>query len=117
VTRRHLGALLLAALLGACTMGPNYVPPHPELPQNWTEQPATPGEEAAAVEQLKNWWTQFHDPELNRLVGEAVAGNLTLQMARQRLIAARAARTVAAAAAYPQVGSAQPQRTRIPAPH
>jgi NodT family efflux transporter outer membrane factor (OMF) lipoprotein len=104
VTRRHLGALLLAALLGACTVGPNYVPPHPKLPQNWTEQPATPGEEATAAEQLKSWWTQFHDPELNRLVGEAIGGNLTLQMARQRLIEARAERTVAAAAAYPQVG-------------
>ncbi len=31
------GALLLASMLAACEVGPNYDPPKPGLPDGWTE--------------------------------------------------------------------------------
>ena len=49
---------------------------------------------AEADAQLKEWWTEFHDPVLTRLVGDVIDGNLQLQIARQNMLEARAARTV-----------------------
>ena len=53
--------------------------------------------------QLKQWWAAFNDPTLDRLVDTALANNLDLKIASQRLIGARAARVIAASADYPQI--------------
>ncbi len=102
MTRRAF-TLAMAALLGGCTVvGPDYVKPEVKLPQAWTEQ-RIDAANAAMTGHLKEWWTEFHDPVLTQLADDVIAGNLKLQMARQRLIEARAARTVAGAAESPQV--------------
>ena len=54
---------------------------------------------------LATWWTEFQDPTLDRLVNEAVAGNLDLKIAAARIREARAARGIASSAGRPQVGS------------
>jgi outer membrane protein, multidrug efflux system len=95
--------VLLAGVLAACNVGPNYTPPKPELPANWTEHAATPEEIALTHRQLKKWWGSFNDPTLDRLVDTALANNLDLKIAGQRLIGARAARVVAGSADYPQI--------------
>ena len=78
--------ILLVCALAACTVGPNYVPPKPALPANWTEHVATPEEIARTDRQLKRWWASFNDPTLDRLVDTALANNLDLRIASQRLI-------------------------------
>lgn len=83
-------------------MGPDYQKPELALPAGWTEQRIDTANEAAAG-RLKDWWTEFHDPVLTQLIGDVISGNLRLQMARQRLIQARAERIVAGAAEYPQI--------------
>lgn len=96
-------ALPLATLLAGCTVGPNFAKPKLDLPAQFTERPATSTEIALSDTQLKRWWTAFDDPTLDRLVDEAIAGNLDLKVARQRLIAARAQKVEAAAGALPTV--------------
>jgi outer membrane protein, multidrug efflux system len=95
--------ILLTGILVACTVGPDYAPPKPAVPSNWTEHPATPAEIARTDEELKQWWMTFHDPMLDRVVDLALAGNIDLKIAGQHLIEARAARVIAASAGYPQI--------------
>ena len=73
-----------------------------QLPAGWTEQRISAAN-AEAASQLKEWWTEFHDPVLTQLVGDVIDGNLQLQIARQKLLEARADRTIAASQALPQV--------------
>ena len=104
--RLAAGPLLTAAvglLLAGCTLGPDYVPPPVEVSPNWTEHPATPAEVARTGTQMRDWWQSFHDPVLDRLVALAVAGNIDLQVAGQRLLAARDVREEIAATLRPQI--------------
>lgn len=104
MARTALFALALAATLTACTVGPDYQPDQLPLPPAWSE--SQKAAEAAAIERLKSWWSEFHDPLLDRLVAQAIAGNYDLKIARQRLVQARAQRAIAASADYPQVHAA-----------
>jgi outer membrane protein, multidrug efflux system len=77
-----IGALLLAA----CAVGPNYRAPaiEPAHVQN--------AESSAFVVQTPEalWWQQFEDAELDGLVARALAANLDLRSAYDRVKAARA---------------------------
>jgi outer membrane protein, multidrug efflux system len=77
-----IGALLLAA----CAVGPNYWAPaiEPAHVQN--------AESSAFVVQTPEalWWQQFEDAELDGLVARALAANLDLRSAYDRVKAARA---------------------------
>ena len=103
-----LFALPLLLGLGACAVGPDYAPPAQTLPAQWnaaaqSKRPALPSE----------WWRQFKDPALNRLVEDAVAGNLDVAQAKARIREARASRIQAIAPLFPQVdGSASATRSR-----
>lgn len=98
--------------LGGCTVGPDFKAPKLDLPARFSEQHDT-GDSAAATAEVAQWWKSFNDPVLDRLIDEAIAGNLDLQVARQRLIAAREERVQVHAAARPSVGLiAEAQRAR-----
>ena len=101
------GSVMLAAaallLLGGCMVGPDYVRPSPETLPNWTEHPASPAEIERTERQMRDWWSSFRDPVLDQLVALAVAGNVDLQVAGQRLLAARDVRDEIAATLQPQV--------------
>ncbi|MCX7073106.1 MAG: TolC family protein [Gammaproteobacteria bacterium] len=84
---KTLAAGLLAALLSACAVGPDYQ--RPELAPVTTFRNAVDHDPGRDVE--ARWWTQFGDPTLDALVGQALAGNLDLKMAAARVAAARAA--------------------------
>jgi NodT family efflux transporter outer membrane factor (OMF) lipoprotein len=88
-------------LTAGCAVGPRYKRPEIPVPTAWVESaPASPGARTASLE---TWWSSFHDPELDRLVARAVAGNLDLKIAAARIREARAAARIAASAALPQV--------------
>jgi NodT family efflux transporter outer membrane factor (OMF) lipoprotein len=102
-----------AALLGGCTVGPDFHNPKLDLPAQFTERPATPVEIALTDAQLARWWTSFDDPTLDGLIDEAIKGNIDLQVARQHLIEAREERIETAAGALPSVDfGAEPQIAR-----
>jgi outer membrane protein, multidrug efflux system len=68
---------------------------------------------ASADPAVEQWWSTFHDPQLDSLIGRAVRANLDLKMAASRLLEARAARGVARAGLLPSVETSEsPQRVR-----
>lgn len=103
--------LALSALLTACTVGPDYRPPNPTLPDHWVEQPKSA---AQSQQDLSRWWRGFNDARLNGLIERALLGNLDVQMAQSRLQAARAQITVAESQRWPSVNASSAfQRQRI----
>ena len=74
---------------------------------------------AARTETPPRWWTAFEDAELDALAERALAGNLTLAQAAQRLKAARALSRSSAAQALPQIGlhGAAQRQHRLSGPH
>jgi outer membrane protein, multidrug efflux system len=92
-----------ALLLSGCKVGPNYAPPHPELPAGWsgtTNAVAAEPAEAEAAD-LARWWRKFNDLKLDHLVEEALRTNLDLQLAEARLLQARETRGVVAGGLWP----------------
>ncbi|MDY0331567.1 MAG: efflux transporter outer membrane subunit [Thiomonas sp.] len=86
VPRRALLAVpLLAALLLAGCAGTEGIKPtgHLTAPQQLGLQPVQ------TAFPKTDWWTAFHDPELDRLIAAALADNPTLQVAQARLALAR----------------------------
>lgn len=105
--RTRLGVVLGLLLLAArCTVGPDYVPPVPDVPATWSRgavaEAVSIGPEGIA---LAHWWRSFGDPMLDALVEEALKANLDVALARTRVRQARAAELVADAERQPSVGS------------
>ncbi len=99
---------LLAAVsllsLSSCMVGPNFKAPHPAVPTAYISSgPATAYVTAGSVN--PQWWNSFNDPELSSLETQAVAQNLDLQIATQRLIEAQAQAQIEGAVLYPNIGA------------
>ncbi|WP_371345008.1 efflux transporter outer membrane subunit [Ancylobacter sp. IITR112] len=105
VLPRLAGTAFVAALLGGCAVGPDYRAPDLTLPAKWgTASPTVTvtGEEGDNhPPELAQWWKRLGDPTLNRLIDEAVAGNLDVATAKARVRQARATRREAMAALAP----------------
>nr|WP_225562785.1 efflux transporter outer membrane subunit [Rhodanobacter sp. DHG33] len=87
--RRHWRITLLAAaiaLAGCSVSMPKLKPP---IPAQWQHAMAS---QAAAPTDLHSWWRAFDDPALNALVDRALANNLDVAQAAERLRAARTLR-------------------------
>ena len=112
---------VLACLgLGGCAaVGPDYTPPPTAEPNAWNRLDATtqPVAHDTAPGDLSQWWLGLDDPLLAELVNEALQASPDLRSAQARLRAARASRTVAAAARFPGVTAAvgAAGRTRLAA--
>lgn len=88
--RPALVALLASACaLSACTtVGPDYAAPEAiAAPTAFARAP----DATAAAAQEPEWWRGYQDPQLDKLVGQALAANLDLAAAQARLRQARAA--------------------------
>ncbi|MGA9163380.1 MAG: TolC family protein, partial [Thiobacillus sp.] len=97
--RRAAFLLALAAALGGCMTGPDYLRPQIDAPQTfrYAEQGAR---ELADTE----WWKQFGDPVLDGLIDEALASNKSVQIAAANVQAAAAILTQTRSAFFPQAG-------------
>lgn len=100
---RHAPLCLALLLLAGCTVGPDYRPPEADVPAGWTEHAATRAEIERTQARMRDWWASFHDPVLDRLVATAVASNLDLRIAGQRLLEAQDMREALSAALAPQI--------------
>jgi outer membrane protein, multidrug efflux system len=108
-------SLVLAMLLAACTVGPDFHAPHADVPAQWHDpQRATAnaaGASSASVASVPTldtdpdprWWRTFSDPTLDALIERAVRGNLDLQEAVLRIAEARTQVQSAAAQGLPDV--------------
>ncbi len=102
---------MLLAWPFACTVGPDYQRPEPELPAGWHAAP-----EGADPAEIDAWWSWLGDPRLTELIERARAGNLDLRTALWRVEAARAARDVTRGEWFPDVdGSGSYERSRLSA--
>lgn len=109
---RRLLAIAPALLLAACSL-PRHPPPASTLqvPAQWRTDigPGAPLE--------RNWWLAFHDPELAKLVQQALARNGDIRSAQARLQEYRARVTVAQSAEAPQVeANFTPGKARVIGP-
>jgi multidrug efflux system outer membrane protein len=89
-----------------CTVGPKYQRPSAPVPAKWDL--AEPWREGAPKDALPKgeWWSVFHDDDLNALEHDALAANETLKLAAAHLAQARAAAALQIAYLYPTFSTA-----------
>ncbi len=97
IAARLIGPVLMAGLLGACSTMPHERAKPPELPSAWRDAPV------GADVSLTDWWTQFNDPLLDKLVTEALRDGPTVRIAALRVREARAVSHSTLAANLPTV--------------
>jgi NodT family efflux transporter outer membrane factor (OMF) lipoprotein len=83
--------LLSSACLCGCAAGPDYSPFSFPTPASFASSrgAGSPKPERWAKADLAHWWRSFRDPELNSLVERAIAANLDIEIALDRLQEAR----------------------------
>jgi len=94
----------VAALLSACTVGPNYhrpVVPTPTAFHGTSESQQT-GAQTESLADLP-WWQVFHDPQLQEVIRTALKQNYDLRLAIERVTAARAQVGIVRSNEFPQV--------------
>jgi NodT family efflux transporter outer membrane factor (OMF) lipoprotein len=90
LNRVAAGKLALACLLGVLAGCAAPVPrPATSFPAQWQQAMAA---DPAKPSDLQGWWHAFHDPQLDALVERALASNLDVAQADERLLATRAIR-------------------------
>jgi NodT family efflux transporter outer membrane factor (OMF) lipoprotein len=88
-------------ILSACAVGPSYRQPAP-LPPAENSLTAAEGNRAVTIGvPAERWWNLFSDPELDRLVQQALAHNTDIRIAAANLQRARALLSEAGAARLP----------------
>lgn len=106
---RRAAWLAAAGIVGGCTVGPNFKPPQPGMPEAYSPPTSQPTTHQSVVTEnaadLNRWWETFNDPVLNSLVSRAIANNIDIKIANTRIRQARSSRTIALAGAYPTVES------------
>lgn len=108
IDRRRVSiAALLAVVLAACTVGPDYRPPEHPSPAAYDDT-AGQGDDTHIP---RDWWKAFGDPQLDALIEQTLAANADLGIALARHDEARAALGVARADEFPLIDTA-PSATR-----
>ncbi|MGO9483233.1 MAG: efflux transporter outer membrane subunit [Rhodomicrobium sp.] len=102
IHRRFLLACSAAAALCGCSVGPDYQPPEVALPSLFgaTSREIVSEETAPQSESIR-WWQTLQDPELNRLVEQAIACNPDLEIALTRVQEVRTQQIVVISNALP----------------
>lgn len=100
VTKTAVSSVLLAAILGACAVGPDYHQPKEELAP-FHNGPVAAVSPAGGQPPIDQWWTGFSDPMLAEVVQRALTQNLDLAAAIARVQQARAAAFGAGATLLP----------------
>src|SRR5262245_2550248 len=92
-------------LLAACTVGPDYVPPRPDVPPQFAE--AGPWKEGAPQDAIArgDWWAIFSDPVLNGLQVAALKQNPDLKAVTQRVLQAQAVAGISRSYQFPEINA------------
>jgi multidrug efflux system outer membrane protein len=96
--------LLTALALSGCAVGPNYHRPAVQTPPAFhgSDQAQQTEPQTASFADLP-WWQVFHDPQLQDLIRTALKQNYDLQLAVERVNAARAQVGITRSNEFPQV--------------
>ena len=101
-----LMALLVCSIAAGCKVGPNYHRPAVQTPTEYRELkdgPQTQVQPQVASYADLPWWQVFQDPTLQELIRTALKQNYDLQLATERINAARAEVTITRSNLFPQV--------------
>ena len=104
----------VSALSCGCTVGPNYKRVSAPVPAKWDV--SEPWRESAPKDGFAKgeWWSAFHDDELNGLEKQALDENQTIKISTARLEQARASAAVQIATQFPTLATApSAQRQRL----
>jgi multidrug efflux system outer membrane protein len=93
--------MALGWLLAGCTVGPDYVAPQPAVPAHFAEIAAPETAGADRRHSADDWWQDFGDATLDRLMAAALASAPDIAEAEARIREARALQGIAGAAQYP----------------
>lgn len=96
MTRRTIALLLLTTALSGCSLWDEWTKPVVDQPANWQSS-----SDGSGIWPDTTWWRGFGSAELDRLMGEASAGNQDLRAAVARVNQAKASARIAGAAIYP----------------
>jgi len=101
---RVLGAVLASGLLVGCTVGPKYHRPAVQTPNAFRDI-TTDSQQQAQVASYADlpWWQVFQDPKLQELIRTTLKQNYDLQLAAERINAARAQVAITRSSLFPQV--------------
>lgn len=101
---KFLIAVLAFGLLTACKVGPNYQRPPVQTPIAYRDLSKNPQFQAQAASYADlPWWQVFQDPKLQELIRTALKQNYDLQLATERINAARAQLAVTRSSLFPHV--------------
>src|SRR5579863_4010826 len=96
--------MLAPSFLAGCMVGPNYHRPAVQPPAAYRDLSENPQAQAQAASYADlPWWQVFQDPQLQELIRTALKQNYDLQIATERINAARAQVTVTRSNLFPQV--------------
>src|SRR5579859_4746894 len=96
--------LLAVLVISGCAVGPNYHRPALQTPPAFRgpDQSQQTEPQTASFADLP-WWQVFHDPQLQELIRTALKQNYDLQLAVERVTAARAQLGITRSNQFPQV--------------
>jgi len=99
---------VFVCLFVGCKVGPNYHRPNVQTPTQYRDLQEDSKRQAQAASYADlPWWQVFQDPKLQELIRTALKQNYDLQLATERINAARAQLAVTRSSLFPQVsGSA-----------
>ena len=109
VAAGYTNSIILSGLLllisGCTSLGPDYVEPAADVQSSWLEleKPQTPILVNKQQPLEASWWkSAFQDDELNRLIEQALAQNLTLRAAGLGVLQSQQQLAIAIGSQYPQ---------------
>ena len=101
-----IAVVLCSAFLSACMVGPKYHRPVVQTPNTFRDLADNPQIRAQSASYADlPWWRVFKDPKLQELIRTALQQNYDLEIATERINAARAQLAVARSSLFPQVGA------------
>ena len=99
-----LSVLLASSLIAGCAVGPNYHNPALPTPSAFRDLKESPEAQAQAASLADlPWWQVFQDPKLQELIRTALLQNYDLQLATERIAAARAQVAITRSSLFPQI--------------
>ena len=102
---RFMASIMMASgLVAGCRVGPNYHRPTVQPPAAFRDLSENPQVQAQAASYADlPWWQVFQDPQLQELIRTALKQNYDLQLATERINAARAQVAISRSRLFPQV--------------